>query len=141
MESRRGESVELAGARGGIGFDLDGVISSTVPESELKEMVKGGLDLMEFYPEQWPLLSDDFFEGETVVITARDPEAKAMTEWWLEFYYPDTTFKLHCVGYDDGTKKRKLDVMKEEGITVFVDDSQTTIAYIRKHRIKGVLWK
>ena len=138
MEPRAKQGRVVAGARGGIGYDLDGVISSTIPEKDLKEMVKGGLDLSEFFPEQWPLLTDEFFEGEVVVITSRDPGAKSMTEWWLKFYYPETTFKLYCVGYDDGTKKRKLEVMKQEGITVFLDDSQTTIEYVRKHGIKGI---
>ena len=141
MKERVKQGTDVAEARGVIGYDLDGVIASTMPERELKKLVEEGLDLPEFLSEQWPLLTDDFFEGEVVVITARDPEVKAMTEWWLAFYYPNTTFKLHCVGYDEETKKRKLEVMKQEGITVFLDDSQTTTEFVTKHGIKGVLWK
>jgi len=115
-------------------YDLDGVIASTSVEEIQSNLHR----LVEHYAEQYPLLTDDFFNNEVVVITARSNEQKAMTEWWLKFYYPNTTFKLYCVGYDKESAKRKVEVMKKEGVDIFLDDNAEWIDYMKVEGIKAI---
>ena len=115
-------------------YDLDGVIAST----NVEEVEKNLHRLVEHYAEQYPLLSDDFFNNEVVVITARSTEQKAMTEWWLKFYYPNTTFKLYCVGYDKESAKRKVEVMRAENVSIFLDDNEEWIDYMKLQGIKAI---
>ncbi len=117
-----------------LAYDLDGVIASTNVE-EIEENLHR---LVEHYAEQYPLLSDDFFNNEVVVITARGEEQKAMTEFWLKFFYPNTTFKVHCVGYDEESAKRKVEVMRMEDVGVFVDDNSEWIDYMKSEGIKAI---
>ena len=117
-----------------LAYDLDGVIAST----NVEEIESNLHRLIEHYAEQYPLLSDDFFEGNAVVITARDEKQKAMTEWWLKFFYPNTEFELYCVGYDEESAKRKVEVMKMKGIEMFIDDNDGWIEYMRSEGIKAI---
>ena len=115
-------------------YDLDGVIAST----NVEEIEQNLHRLVEHYAEQYPLLSDDFFEGNAVVITARSEKQKTMTEWWLKFFYPNTTFKLYCVGYDKESAKRKVEVMRAENVSIFLDDNEEWIDYMKLQGIKAI---
>ena len=117
-----------------LAYDLDGVIAST----SVEEIERNLHRLVEHYAEQYPLLSDEFFEGSTVVITARGEEQKTMTEWWLRFFYPNTEFELYCVGYDKESAKRKVEVMRMKGIDMFVDDNAEWIDYMKSEGIKAI---
>ena len=117
-----------------LAYDLDGVIASTNVEEIRRNLHR----LVEHYAEQYPLLSDDFFGDSAVVITARSESQKAMTEWWLRFFYPNTKFELYCVGYDKESAKRKVEVMKMKGIGMFVDDNAEWIDYMKSEGIKAI---
>lgn len=117
-----------------IAYDLDGVIAST----NVEEIEANLHRLVEHYAEQYPLLTDDFFNNEAVVITARSNKQKAMTEWWLKFYYPNTKFELYCVGYDEELAKRKVEVMRMKGIDMFLDDNEKWIDYMKSEGIKAI---
>ena len=131
-----------------IGFDLDGVLASQdlpflYSLDDLKENdYDKWLDIvLEYFAGQVPLLCEHLFTGEKlIIITARDKVFEELTKFWLSFYYGDN-YELYCVGYDKNTKKRKVEIMKDNNIETFVDDNKKWIDHIRKEGINGIHWE
>lgn len=72
-----------------------------------------------------------------IIVTARPAQLAALTKFQLLFHNVpfDAVF---CVGFGKGTKKRKLEVIKREGIEMFVDDNEKCLRFLRKHSVNAV---
>lgn len=74
---------------------------------------------------------------EIIIITARPIQAKKLTKQWLISY--NIPFdKLFCVGFGKGTKERKLEVINNEKIAVFIDDNKKCREFLGNNSVNVV---
>lgn len=74
---------------------------------------------------------------EIMIVTARPIQLAQLTKQWLIFYCIPFD-KLFCVGFGKGTKERKLRIINDEKIGMFIDDSGSCIEFLKKHSVKAV---
>jgi len=74
---------------------------------------------------------------EIIIITARPKQLEKLTKEWLVSYRIPFD-KLFCVGFGKGTKERKLKVIKEEKITIFIDDNKNCRNFLKSNSINVV---
>ena len=72
---------------------------------------------------------------EIIVISARPAGVAGLTESWLKFHKVPFD-KLFCVGFGKGTKQRKLEVIKKEGVGWFFDDDKRLVEFFNQNSIK-----
>lgn len=75
-------------------------------------------------------------KNEIIIISARPSWAIGLTKRWLKFHHIPFG-KLFCVGFGKGTKQRKLEVIKKEGVQVFVDDDTDLIHLLGSAGVPG----
>lgn len=67
---------------------------------------------------------------EIFIITARPKQVEILTRTWLRLYRIPHT-QLVSVGFGKGTKTRKLEVLKANGIREFYDKNPSFVEYLR----------
>ena len=72
-----------------------------------------------------------------IIISARPVQVTNLTRNWLEFHQVPFS-ELFCVGFGKGTKQRKLDVIREEGIQLFVDDDEKFLSFLNNNSIMAI---
>ena len=125
-----------------IGIDLDGVISTFKflnPSIKLPQWFYLPLSFLCFLlPPNFTkrkilqLLSEN---NEIIVVSARPKWFEFSTKLWLKFWRIPVD-SVHCVGFGKGTKERKLKVLREEGINVFIEDDKRIIQFLSRHSIQ-----
>jgi uncharacterized HAD superfamily protein len=74
---------------------------------------------------------------EVILISARPPWSKPLTEAWLK-YHRIPFSKIYCVGFGKGTKQRKLKVIKEERVEIFIENDKRVRKFLRHNSVKAV---
>jgi uncharacterized HAD superfamily protein len=69
-----------------------------------------------------------------MIVSARPPWMTALTSWWLRFHRVPFD-EVFCVGFGKGTGKRKLEVIKKEGIEYFFDDSKRMVGFLNHNSV------
>lgn len=72
-----------------------------------------------------------------VIISARPEQVVGLTKRWLELHQVPFS-KLFCVGFGKGTKLRKLEVIRKEGVELFIDDDEETLSFLNQNSVKAV---
>ena len=141
-----------------IGYDIDGVLTR---RDATQFSLRGARFLagiaVKYFPgivRKWtlsqPLQNDieiarEFAKHHTIsIITARPPALHLHTEKWLSEVAKIEYNHLYCVGLESGFGDRKLDIAKQVGIDVFLDDTEDTIETFRKNGLDARLftsWK
>jgi len=73
--------------------------------------------------------------NEIIVISARPKWFAPLTASWLKFHRIPFN-KLYCVGFGKGTKERKLEIIRKEGIDIYFEDDKRIVQFFKKHAIK-----
>jgi len=127
-----------------IGIDLDGAINPI-------KLINPSLKLPQFLyilvapfgmilppsEKTAKMLKKLALKNQIIIISARPPWFKAITEKWLRFYSIPFD-KVYCVGFGKGTKKRKLQIIKKENIKIFIDDDKKILDLLNKNSIKTI---
>lgn len=71
-----------------------------------------------------------------IIVSARPPWSVAFTERWL-IHYNVPFDKILCVGFGKGTKDRKLETIKREGIEHFFDDNQKLLEFFNHNSVRA----
>ncbi len=128
-----------------IGVDLDGVIS------------KRGLYNPSLRLPWWlfllliPLISFAILNKKTlkelkrlesngdkiIIISARPKQVTDLTRGWLESRQVPFS-ELFCVGFGKGTKQRKLDIIRKEGIQLFIDNDEKLLSFLNNNSVKAI---
>ncbi|MHA1831432.1 MAG: hypothetical protein ACTSWR_07890 [Candidatus Helarchaeota archaeon] len=121
-----------------IGLDLDNTICFTnlkqiveLDELKKKNKKKWIKIVEEIFASTIPILPKELINN-SIIITARDKDFERLTKYWIKFYYGDIKFKLFCVNYDKDTKIRKLNIIKNENIKLYIDDNKKWLEFINK---------
>ena len=69
-----------------------------------------------------------------VIVTARPIQLAQLTERWLRLHHIPFD-NIFCVGFGKGTKERKLRVIENEKIEIFVDNNNRLIEFLRSRSI------
>lgn len=72
-----------------------------------------------------------------IIVSARPPWATAITAKWLKFHQIPFD-KIFCVGFGKSMKQRKLDIIKKEGIQIFVDDDRGLLNLLNRDSIRAI---
>jgi hypothetical protein len=75
--------------------------------------------------------------NEIIVISARPKWFAPLTISWLKFHRIPFN-KLYCVGFGKGTKERKLEIIRKEGIDIYFEDDKRIVQFFKKHAIKVI---
>lgn len=73
---------------------------------------------------------------EVIIITARPPWSRSLTERWLNFHKVPFD-ELFCVGFGPGTRERKIEVIEREGVKRYIDDDRGLVDSLKKSRIRA----
>jgi hypothetical protein len=73
--------------------------------------------------------------NEIIIVSARPKWFEFPTKFWLKFYRIPFN-KIYCVGFGKGTKERKLEIIKKEGINIYIEDDKRIIRFLNSHSIK-----
>jgi hypothetical protein len=73
--------------------------------------------------------------NEIIIISARPKWFAPLTASWLKFHRIPFN-KLYCVGFGKGTKERKLEIIRKEGIDIYFEDDKRIVQFFKKHAIK-----
>jgi len=73
---------------------------------------------------------------EIIIISARPPWVKNLTIGWLRVHHVPFD-KIFCVGFGTGTKDRKLEVIKKEGIQYFFDDNKRIVDFLNHNSVEA----
>lgn len=73
--------------------------------------------------------------NEIIIISARPKWFASLTISWLKFHRIPFN-KLYCVGFGKGTKERKLEIIRKEGIDIYFEDDKRIVQFFKKHAIK-----
>jgi uncharacterized HAD superfamily protein len=135
-----------------IGFDIDGVLTTT----DYTHISVGGVNfLFDLMQKYFPTVLEFWFlkntkckdgieiarqisqENEVFVITARPKELMEVTEKWLKTKGQIKCKSLYHVDLFD-TAQKKLEIAKELGLDVFVDDTLKNVETMRAGGIKAI---
>jgi hypothetical protein len=75
--------------------------------------------------------------NEIIVISARPKWFTPLTVSWLKFHQIPFN-KLYCIGFGKGTKERKLEIIRKEGIDIYFEDDKRIVQFFKKHAIKVI---
>jgi len=125
-----------------IGIDLDGVIT---PIGLINPSLKLPRWLYVFIipiillmvPNKKEELKKIAANHEIIIVSARPKWSKALTETWLK-YHKIPYRRIYCVGFGKGTKQRKLEAIRQEGIEVFVEDNIRIRAFLNGNSVRTV---
>lgn len=137
-----------------IGFDIDGVISKRDYTHVSLSFVKVALAFVhKFFPSilrRWALsqplqdqieIAQKISQEHTIsIITARPPHLRKYTEQWLQNVAHIKYDKLYCVDLSTGFGQRKLDIAKQIGLDMFLDDTADTVELFRESGIQSQLF-
>ena len=118
------------------GYDIDGVLASF----DLDKLVEAD-SYGARYTYYWnctPIKARDELPARAIAISARSPDFHALTVSWLKKHYPDTTFEVFLVGFDEFSHHRKVMVMESVGVTRFYDDSAEWCEFFKANGIDAV---
>jgi hypothetical protein len=73
--------------------------------------------------------------NEIIIVSARPKWFEFPTKLWLKFWGIPVD-RVYCVGFGKGTKERKLKIIKDEGIDIYIEDDKRIIQFLNKHSIK-----
>ncbi len=141
-----------------IGLDIDGVISKRDYTHMSVPFVSTAIKVVyRFFPtvlRRWALsqplqehieIAQKLSQEHTVfIITARPRHLHKYTAQWLKNVAQINYEKLYCVGLENGFGQRKLDIAKEMGLDMFLDDTVETIELFREAGIEAHIftsWK
>jgi len=127
-----------------IGFDLDGVLTILkLRNNNTKLPWWFGLWLALVPPNKKIIdeLRKRYAAGEIVIIvSARHKQLASMTKWQLKIHgIPFSDLILVGVGKD--VPERKLAVIRERGLSAFIDDDVRTVNFLKDGGINAVLYK
>lgn len=71
-----------------------------------------------------------------IIVSARPAWAENLTRVWLGFYKVPFD-KIYCLGFEEGTRERKLIVIREERIERFFDDDERLVELLKKNSIEA----
>lgn len=93
--------------------------------------VEGAQEAIKYLAEQYTL----------VIVTAKPEDVKEKTLLWLERHYPNTFDQVYFTGqhHGNGKKKSKVEICKEIGIEIFIDDHIDNAKNISKEGIPVLL--
>ena len=74
---------------------------------------------------------------EIVIVTARPIQLARITKQWLLSHYVPFD-QLFCVGFGKGTEERKLKIINDKKIEIFIDNDQSCIEFLKNNSIKAV---
>ena len=72
-----------------------------------------------------------------IIISARPVQVTNLTRNWLNFHQVPFS-KLFCVGFGKGTKQRKLDVIRKEGVQLFIDNDEKLLSFLNSNSIMAI---
>jgi uncharacterized HAD superfamily protein len=72
-----------------------------------------------------------------IIISARPTQVTNLTRSWLEFHQVPFS-KLFCVGFGKGTKQRKLDIIRKEGVQLFIDNDKKLLAFLNQNSVRAI---
>lgn len=78
------------------------------------------------------LLKEIAANHQIIIVSARPAWCQKLTKKWLR-YHKVQFDKLYCIGFGKGTKKRKLKIIEEENIKVFVDDNKRIREFLNQN--------
>ena len=74
---------------------------------------------------------------EIIIVTARPVQLTQITKQWLIFY--NIPFdSLFCVGFGKGTNERKLKVIRDEKMEVYIDNDSRAVEFMQRNSVKAV---
>jgi len=117
-----------------IGIDLDGIITPVGfinPDLKLPSWLYALLIpvVLMVTPNKKEELKKIALNNEIIIISARPQGIKNLTEKWLRFHKIPFD-KIYCVGFGKGTKQRKLKIIKQENIELFIDNDERTTNFL-----------
>jgi uncharacterized HAD superfamily protein len=125
-----------------IGIDLDGILAPIRflnPSLKLPQWLYLPLAFLSlFFPPNFvnrKILQSLSENNEIIIISARPKWFESPTKLWLKWYRIPYD-KIYCVGFGKGTKERKLEVIKKEGISIYIEDDKRIIQFLNRHSIK-----
>jgi len=122
-----------------IGTDLDGVITSVglySPETKLPWWCAVWLIFVPPNRKMVETLKRWRREGnEIIIVSARPKRLTNLTRWWLKRYRVPFN-QLYIVGTGIGVKQRKLKIIQNTEIELFIDDDPKIVDFLRKAHIK-----
>lgn len=72
-----------------------------------------------------------------IIVTARPNQFFRFNRWLLAFHHVPFA-GLFCVGGGKGSKERKLKVIREEKIEIFVDSNKQIVEFMKRNSVKAV---
>jgi len=75
--------------------------------------------------------------NEIIIVTARPCQSAQLTERWLKLHHVPFD-RLICVGFGEGTNDRKLKVIQEEKMAIFVDNDIRLVMFMKKNSVNAV---
>lgn len=85
--------------------------------------------------KKWAKSGDEIF-----IVSARPRELTGLTKLWFWLHWIPF-HHVFCVGLGEGIEKRKLEVIRREGIERFFDDDEHTVEFLRENGIRAILFK
>jgi uncharacterized HAD superfamily protein len=125
-----------------IGIDLDGVITPIGlinPSLKLPHWLYILLVpiILFMVPTKKEELRKIAKNHEVVIVSARPKWSQKLTEGWLR-YHRIPFKKLYCLGFGKGTKERKLKLIREEKIQIFVEDDRKILKFLKQNSINAL---
>ena len=71
------------------------------------------------------------------LVSARPKQIEVLTKKWLERHKIPYD-QLFFIGQEKGIERRKLEVIKKEGVDIFIDDNEKIIAYLRQFNVSAL---
>jgi len=75
---------------------------------------------------------------EIIIVSARPKELTGLTKLWL-LLHKIPFHQVFCVGLGEGVERRKLEVIKQEGIEKYFDDDERIVEFLRENDIGAIL--
>lgn len=72
-----------------------------------------------------------------VLVSSRPKQLNWLTQWWLKRNYVPYS-SLFLVGLEPGIEQRKLEIIWEEKIDLFIDDDEKIVIFLREHSINAL---
>ena len=72
-----------------------------------------------------------------ILISARPKELDFLTKWWLNRKHVPYSL-LFLVGLERGIEERKLEIIQQEKIDMFIDDDEKIITFLKERGIDAL---
>ena len=126
-----------------IGIDLDGVITLLGfinPSVKLPQWLYVLLApiILLMHPCQKKELNNIETNGHTIIVVSARPRwFENLTKTWLK-YHGIPFEKIHCVGFGKGTRQRKLKIIEQEKIEIFIENDEKIREFLNHNSIKTI---